>query len=86
MTTIQLTLNIPDSLAKAANNAGLLEPTAIETLLRQAVKHKAIDELFAADQLTVAEINVMTLEARVAAISFSVIVVISCQRLFPKLD
>lgn len=63
MTTVQLTLNIPDSLAQAANNAGLLKPAAIETLLRQAVRHQAVDELFAAaDKLLGSETPAMTLE------------------------
>ena len=44
MTT--LTINLPDNLAKEAQDAGLLAPDAIETLLREAVQRKAVDELF----------------------------------------
>ncbi len=63
MTTIQLTLNIPDSLAQAAQRAGLLKPEAIEHLLREAVRRQDIDAFFtAADQLAVADIPSMSLE------------------------
>lgn len=63
MVTVQLTLNIPDGLAQAANHAGLLKPEAIEALLRQAVRHQATDELFAAaDLLAGAKTPAMTLE------------------------
>ena len=44
MTT--LTIDLPDNLAKEAREAGLLDPEAIETLLRKAVRQKAVDELF----------------------------------------
>ncbi len=41
MTTVQLTLNIPDSLAFAANQAGLFKPEAMEHLLREAARKKS---------------------------------------------
>jgi hypothetical protein len=63
MTTVQLTLNISDSLAQAARQAGLLTPEAIERLLADAVRRQAIDEFFeAADQLAAADIPPMTME------------------------
>jgi hypothetical protein len=63
MTTIQLTLNISDSLAQAAQQAGLLKPEAIEHLLREAVRRQDIDAFFeAADQLATADIPPMSLE------------------------
>lgn len=63
MTTVQLTLNLPDSLANAAGDAGLLTPDAIERLLREAVRRKAVDELFEKmDELADANFPPMTME------------------------
>lgn len=63
MTTLEVTLNLPDSLAKEAQQAGLLTPEAIERLLREAVRRKAVDELFeAADRMAAANIPPMTME------------------------
>lgn len=61
--TVQLTLNISDSLAQAARQAGLLEPEAIEHLLREAVRQQDRARFFeAADQLAAAGIPPMSLE------------------------
>lgn len=63
MTTVQLTLNISDSLAQAAQQAGLLKPEAVERLLREAVRHQDKDRFFeAADRLAAAEIPLLSLE------------------------
>lgn len=63
MTTVQLTLNIPDTLAQAALQAGLLQPEAIEGLLREALRRQAVDGFFqAADALASAEFSPMGLE------------------------
>lgn len=63
MTTVQLTLNIPDSLALAANQAGLFQPEAMEHLLREAVRKKKADEFFTmADELTALNIPPMSME------------------------
>jgi len=63
MTTVQLTLNIPDNLAQAARLAGLLEPDAIEGLLREAIRRQAVNGFFqAADSLASAEFPPMSLE------------------------
>src|SRR5258708_2392211 len=63
MTTVQLTLNIPDSLAQAATQAGLLKPEAIEYMLREALRRQDIDGFFAAaDQLATVDIPPMSLE------------------------
>ncbi len=63
MTTVQLTLNLPDSLANAAGDAGLLTPQAIEALLREAVRRKAVDEMFGKmDELADANFPPMTME------------------------
>ena len=45
MTTLELTLNLPDELAQQAKNAGLLTPDAIEALLREQLKQQAGDQL-----------------------------------------
>lgn len=61
MTTV--TLNLPDTLAAEANAAGLLSPEAIEQMLRENLRNKAIDGLFiAADKLAGADFPPMTLE------------------------
>jgi hypothetical protein len=63
MTTVQLTLNIPDSLALAANQAGLFKPEAMEHLLREAIRKKKADEFFViADELTALNMPPMTME------------------------
>lgn len=38
MTTLEVKLNLPDSLAQEAQKAGLLTSAAIERLLREAVR------------------------------------------------
>jgi post-segregation antitoxin (ccd killing protein) len=42
MTTLQLKLTLPDQLAKRAKKAGLLSAQSIETLLREAMRKKAL--------------------------------------------
>lgn len=44
MTT--LTIDLPDNLAREAKDAGLLDPEAIETILREAMRKRRIDRLF----------------------------------------
>lgn len=47
-----LTIELPDQLVIEARDAGLLSPEALETLLREQLKKRGIDELFeAADRL-----------------------------------
>ena len=61
MTT--LTIDLPDNLAKEAQNAGLLAPAAIETMLRDTLRRRAVNSLFtAADKLTAANFPPMTME------------------------
>ncbi len=48
MTRLDLKLELPDSLAAEAANMGLLEPNALQTLLREAVRQRAVGELFEA--------------------------------------
>ncbi len=61
MTT--LTIDLPDSLVKEAKNAGLLAPDAIESMLRETLRHRAVNGLFtAADKLAAANFPPMTME------------------------
>ncbi|MCG5496022.1 hypothetical protein [Ectothiorhodospira variabilis] len=61
MTT--LTIDLPDSLAKEAKDAGLLDPHAIEAMLRENLRRQLIDDLFtAADKLAAAKFPSMTME------------------------
>lgn len=45
MTTLELTLNLPDELASKAQAAGLLNSEAIERLLREQLRKQASQEL-----------------------------------------
>lgn len=59
MTT--LTIELPDRLAQEARKAGLLAPDAIEALLREGLRRRAVNELFeAADRLAAADFPPMT--------------------------
>lgn len=61
MTT--LTIDLPDNLAQEARDAGLLNPEAIETMLRENLRKRGVDELFAAaDKLAAANFPPMTME------------------------
>jgi hypothetical protein len=42
-----ITVSLPDELAQQAQSAGLLRPDAIERLLREAMKKRQVDQLFA---------------------------------------
>lgn len=45
MTTLELTLNLPDRLAQDAAQMGLLEPESMQSLLREAVRNRRIAQL-----------------------------------------
>lgn len=45
MTTLQLKLDLPDTLAKEATSLGLLEPKALQAMLREAVRRRRIMRL-----------------------------------------
>jgi hypothetical protein len=47
MTTLEVKLDLPDSLAKEAQQAGLLTSKAIERLLRDAMRRRAAQSLLA---------------------------------------
>lgn len=61
MTT--LTIDLPDNLVKEAQDAGLLAPSAVEAMLREQLRRRAVDGLFAAaDKLAAANFPPMTLD------------------------
>lgn len=61
MTT--LTIDLPDNLVKEAKDAGLLAPEAMEAMLREQLRRRAVDGLFAAaDKLAAAHFPPMTME------------------------
>lgn len=61
MTT--LTIDLPDTLAKEAQDAGLLDANAIEAMLRENLRRRAVDGLFnAADKLAAANFPPLTME------------------------
>jgi len=65
-----VTVSLPDDLAQQAQSAGLLRPEAIETLLREAVRKRQVDRLFAAmDKLAALEppMTEAEIEAEIAA-------------------
>jgi hypothetical protein len=43
MTTLEIKLSLPDRFAKKAKKAGLLNAAAIEGLLREAIRKRALD-------------------------------------------
>ena len=45
---LELKLDLSDSLAQEARSRGLLEPPAVERMLRAELKRKRVDQLFAA--------------------------------------
>ena len=63
MTILQVKLELPDILAKEAASLGLLEPQALQTLLREAVRRRHIARLAEArEKIAAAGIPPMTME------------------------
>jgi hypothetical protein len=63
MTTLQVKLELPEPLAKEAGNMGLLEPQALQMLLREAVRSRRIARLTEARRtIAAAGIPPMTME------------------------
>jgi hypothetical protein len=61
MTTVQI--NLPEQLAQEAKRAGLLTPAALERILREYLKARKTDELFAAmERMAAVEEPAMTPE------------------------
>jgi hypothetical protein len=54
-------LTLPDSLAREAEASGLLTPEAIETLLREEIRRRRVNQLFeAADRLANLDVPPLT--------------------------
>ena len=47
MTTLEVKLNLPDSLANEARQAGLLTPEELERLVREALRARRVERLVA---------------------------------------
>ena len=63
VTMTTLTINLPDNLAKEAQDAGLLDPEAIETMLRETLRRQHIEELRQSmEKMAAADIPPMTME------------------------
>ncbi len=63
MTTIDIKLSLPDSVAKDAASYGLLTPQAMAALLGEAVRQRRVNRLFEAmEKLSAANIPPMTPE------------------------
>lgn len=61
MTKVQI--NLPDQLAQEAQHAGLLTPATLERILREYLKNRKTDELFAAmERMAAVEEPAMTPE------------------------
>lgn len=45
MTTLEVRLELPDNLAKAAEDAGLLAPEALEKIIAEALRRQNFDKL-----------------------------------------
>ena len=63
MTTLEITLSLPDSLAAEATKAGLLSPAELERLVREALRAKRVEALAGArEQLAADPLPLMTAE------------------------
>jgi len=63
MTTVEVKLDLPDQLAKAAKDAGLLAPEALEKVIAEALRRQSFDELLSvADRVEAAGVPTMSAE------------------------
>ena len=63
MTTLEVTLSLPDSLAAEARQAGLLSPIELERMVREALRSRRVERLGAArDKLAADPLPPMTTE------------------------
>jgi len=61
MATLEVKLDLPDSLAKAAKDAGLLAPEALEEIIAEALRRQNFDELLSvAERVEVAGVPPMS--------------------------
>ncbi|HWC77525.1 MAG TPA: hypothetical protein VG778_08680 [Blastocatellia bacterium] len=71
MSTLELKLVLPDSLAREAEGIGLLTPESIEALLRAEIRRRRVSKLFeAADRLPTLKtpLTEAEIEAEIAAV------------------
>ncbi len=71
MSSLEVKLDLPDSLAREAEANGLLTPEAIESLLRAEIRRRRVNKLFeAADRLATfdAPLTEAEVEAEIAAV------------------
>ncbi len=67
MPTRELNLTLPEALALEAETIGLLQPEALERLIREEIRRRRVDQLFdAADRLVVSD-QAPLIEAEVEA-------------------
>jgi hypothetical protein len=56
MTTREVNLTLPEALAREAETIGLLQPEALEQLIRDEIRRRRVDELFdGADRLAASD-------------------------------
>jgi len=69
--TFDIKIDLPENILKEAREAGLLQPAEIERLLREELRRRRVDELFAtADNLAALDLPPLSeeeLEAEIAA-------------------
>lgn len=71
MSSVEIKLNLPDTLAREAETNGLLRPEAIVSLLREEIRRRRVNNLFAAaDRLATSDsaLTEIELEAEIAAV------------------
>jgi hypothetical protein len=71
MSSVEIKLDLPETLAREAETNGLLRPEAIESLLRGALRERRINNLFdAADRLAAIDspLTETEVEAEIAAV------------------
>ena len=71
MSSVEIKLNLPDNLAREAETNGLLKPEAIESLLREEIRRRRVNNLFeASDRLAGFEepLTETEVEAEIAAV------------------
>ena len=63
MATVDFKLSLPEQLLKEAEEAGLLNPKSIERLLREEIRRRRVDNLFAAaDRLAELDLPILSAE------------------------
>jgi hypothetical protein len=71
MSSVEIKLNLPDNLAREAETNGLLKPEVIESLLREEIRRRRVNNLFeSADRLAAldAPLTEAEVEAEIAAV------------------